>query len=374
MTPTGSFAALDLIEPLQRALATLGFQVPTPIQAAAIPPILAGRDVIGCAQTGTGKTAAFALPILQNLALVRTTGPRKIRVLVLSPTRELASQITRTFEACGRHLGFRSAVLFGGVGQGRQVDALRRGVDVLVATPGRLLDLHDQRHVDLRHVTTFVLDEADRMLDMGFIHDLKRIVGLLPSERQNLLFSATMPRKLHDLVSGFLRSPLRVEVASESPTSDRIDQSVWFVAKPDKNRMLTRILRDQQPERALVFTRTKHGADRLVKHLEREGIDAAAIHGNKSQGARERALENFRRGGIRVLVATDVAARGIDVDGISHVFNVDLPPEPEVYVHRIGRTARIGRTGIAISFCDDGEMGSLRAIERLTAVKLKRAA
>jgi ATP-dependent RNA helicase RhlE len=294
--------------------------------------------------------------------------------LVLSPTRELASQISRTFDACGRHLGYRTAVLFGGVGQGRQVDALRRGVDVLVATPGRLLDLHDQRHVDLRHVTTLVLDEADRMLDMGFIHDMRRIVGLLPTDRQNLLFSATMPRSLHELASSFLRSPLRVEVASESPPSDRIEQSVWFVAKLDKGRMLTRILRDQRPERALVFTRTKHGADRLVKHLERDGIDAAAIHGNKSQNQRERALESFRRGGIRVLVATDVAARGIDVDGITHVINVDLPPEPEVYVHRIGRTARVGRTGVAISFCDDAEVGSLRAIERLTAIKLKRAA
>jgi len=370
--PPDSFATLALIEPLGRAIDALGYRIPTAIQAAAIPPILAGRDVVGCAQTGTGKTAAFVLPILQNLAKARPAGARRIRVLVLAPTRELASQIANTFEGCGRHLALRVAVVFGGVGQARQVESLRRGVDILVATPGRLLDLRGQRHVDLAHVETFVMDEADRMLDLGFVHDVEEIVRALPPRRQNLLFSATMPRTLHLLASSFLRDPLRVEVPSESPAGDRIEQSVLFVAKNDKRQLLAHVLFEERPERALVFTRTKHGADRLVRHLAREGIDSAAIHGNKSQGQRERALESFRRGRVRILVATDVAARGIDVDDITHVINVDLPTEAEVYVHRIGRTARIGRTGIAISFCDDGERRSLGAIERLARANLRR--
>ncbi len=361
-----TFSDLDLIEPLQRAVAHEGYESPTPIQAGAIPLLLQGRDVLGCAQTGTGKTAAFALPILQFLAEAPARpGKRRIRVLVLSPTRELAAQIGESFRAYGRYLDFRHVVIFGGVSQTPQVETLRRGVDVLVATPGRLLDLQGQGFIRLDDVDFFVLDEADRMLDMGFIHDIRRVLRLLPPERQNLLFSATLPPDITKLASSFLHDPQRVEVTPPATTVELIDQSVMFVRRPDKRRLLAELLRTPELERALVFTRTKHGANRLVKQLDRAGISAAAIHGNKSQGARTRALDGFRKGTIPVLVATDVASRGIDVDGVSHVFNFDLPNEPESYVHRIGRTGRAGNTGLAIAFCDETEGEYLRDIEQL---------
>jgi ATP-dependent RNA helicase RhlE len=372
-----AFSELPLMEPLQRALAGEGYVTPTPIQAGAIPLLLSGRDVLGCAQTGTGKTAAFALPILQSLAASRSRpktkqrtktkrGPRRrIKTLVLSPTRELAAQIGRSFEVYGRYLDFRQVVVFGGVSQVPQVKALRRGVDVLVATPGRLLDLHGQGHIDFGDVEFFVLDEADRMLDMGFIHDIRRVLRLLPSERQNLLFSATLPPDIKKLASSFLDNAARVEVSPPATTVELIDQFVMFVRKADKRRLLAELLRSQEIDRALVFTRTKHGANRLAKQLDRADIPAAAIHGNKSQGARTRALDGFRRGRTPVLVATDVASRGIDVDGITHVFNFDLPNEPESYVHRIGRTGRAGHAGVAIAFCDETEKKHLRSIEQL---------
>ena len=363
---TTTFSKLELIDPLLRAVAHEGYERPTLIQAGAIPLLLEGRDVLGCAQTGTGKTAAFALPILQYLAESRPRpGKRQIRALVLSPTRELAAQIGESFRAYGRYLNFRHVVLFGGVSQVPQVKALRRGVDVLVATPGRLLDLVGQGHLHLREVEFFVLDEADRMLDMGFIHDIRRILRLLPDNRQNLLFSATLPPDIAHLASSFLHDPARVEVTPPTTTVELIDQCVMFVRRPDKRRLLAELLHSREVESALVFTRTKHGANRLVKQLVRAGIVATAIHGNKSQGARTRALDGFRRGTIPVLVATDVASRGIDVEGVSHVFNFDLPNEPESYIHRIGRTGRAGNEGIAIAFCDETEGGYLRDIEQL---------
>ncbi len=361
-----TFANLDLIEPLRRAVAHEGYEIPTPIQAQSIPLLLEGRDVLGCAQTGTGKTAAFALPMLQHL--VGTPAPRGkkiIRALVLSPTRELAAQIDESFGAYGRYLQVPHTVIFGGVNQSGQVKILRRGVEVLVATPGRLLDLMGQGIIDLGRVELFVLDEADRMLDMGFIHDIKRVLRVLPPRRQNLLFSATMPRSIADLASSFLNNPAWVEVTPNVKTVDQIEQRVMFVARADKRRLLAELLHSPEVERVLVFTRTKHGANRLVKQLDRAGIRGAAIHGNKSQSARRKALEGFRNGSNPVLVATDLAARGIDVEGISHVFNFDLPNEPETYVHRIGRTGRAGMTGIAISFCDETEGEYLRDIEKL---------
>jgi ATP-dependent RNA helicase RhlE len=366
------FASLGITEQLAQAVAACGYTTPTPVQAQAIPPLLAGRDVLGCAQTGTGKTAAFALPVLQHLAAqpFRGSGRRPIRALVLTPTRELAAQIGASFETYGGDLRLRHHVIFGGVGQAPQVRALRAGIDILVACPGRLLDLHGQGLVDLSSVDHFVLDEADRMLDMGFIHDVRRVLRLLPSRRQNLLFSATMPKAIVELAGSFLHDPVQVSVTPEALTVDLIEQKVMFVSSADKRRLLAHILHQGGIEQALVFTRTKHGANRLVKQLDQDGIAAQAIHGNKSQTARTRALDAFRAGGLGVLVATDVASRGIDVDGVSHVFNFDLPNEPESYVHRIGRTGRAGRTGSAVAFCDQTEGEQLRAIERLIGQRI----
>ncbi|HEX6144481.1 MAG TPA: DEAD/DEAH box helicase [Geminicoccaceae bacterium] len=370
-----SFSGLDLLEPIQRAVSAQGYTTPTPIQAQAIPHLLQRRDLLGCAQTGTGKTAAFTLPILDRLAREpRQAGPRGCRTLILTPTRELAAQISDSIRDYGRFLNLRSTVIFGGVGQGTQVRAMARGVDLLVATPGRLLDLMGQGHVKLDRLEVFVLDEADRMLDMGFIHDVRRIIRTLPAERQTLLFSATMPAEIANLAKGLLRDPVRVDVAPASTTADKVEQRVMHVAKADKPRLLARLLRDPEIERVLVFARTKHGADRVAKQLDRGGIPADAIHGDKAQNARTRALARFRNGSGRVLVATDIAARGIDVDGITHVINFDLPNVPESYVHRIGRTARAGRDGIAISFCDVEEQPYLRDIEKLIRLRIPVAA
>jgi ATP-dependent RNA helicase RhlE len=366
-----SFAELGLIEPIQRAVRAERYLTPTPIQLQSIPHLLAGRDLLGCAQTGTGKTAAFALPILQRLAgAPRRAGPKACRALVLTPTRELAAQIEASFATYGRHLPLRRAVIFGGVGQNPQVQAMARGVDVLVATPGRLLDLIGQGFIRLDRLEVFVLDEADRMLDMGFIHDVRRVIAALPRQRQTLFFSATISPEIAALAGGILTDPVRVGIRPVASTAERIEQRVMFVEKADKRRLLAQVLKDQAIDRVLVFTRTKHGADRVVKQLAQDGVAADAIHGNKSQNARTRALERFRSGAGRVLVATDIAARGIDVDGISHVVNYDLPNVPESYVHRIGRTARAGRSGVAISFCDGEERAYLRAIEALTKVRI----
>ena len=365
------FSELGLAEPLQRALIERDHKTPTPIQARAIPEVLAGRDVLAIAQTGTGKTAAFALPLLHQLAGTKKGGRgRAPRALVLAPTRELAIQIAGEFRAYGTHLRLWLATIFGGVGQGPQVDALARGVDILVATPGRLLDLMGQRRVNLGRVEHFVLDEADRMLDMGFVPDVRRIVAALPMVRQSLMFSATMPPEVARLTSDFLRDPVRVGVTPQATPVERIRQSVFHVPTAGKRRLLTDILDDPALSRVLVFARTKHGADRLATQLGRSGVDAEAIHGDKSQGGRQRALERFRRGEARVLVATDIAARGIDVDDISHVINYELPDSPESYVHRIGRTARAGADGIAYSFCDVGERNNLGQIERLIRQEL----
>jgi ATP-dependent RNA helicase RhlE len=367
-----TFEELGLAQPLLRAVAGQGYTDPTPIQTKAIPHVLARRDLLGCAQTGTGKTAAFALPILQVLTQApappadRGNHRRPIRGLVLSPTRELAAQIGDSFTAYGRHTAIRQTVVFGGVGQAPQVRALQRGVDVLVATPGRLLDLANQGHVDLRNVEVFVLDEADRMLDMGFLPDLRRIIARLPGQRQTLFFSATMPPPIEQLAGAILRDPLRIRVTPVRATTELIEQSVCFVPKPQKLPLLAKLLKTTAVTRALVFTRTKHGADRVARHLARYGIRAEAMHGDKSQSARTRTLAGFRSNRPPVLVATDLAARGIDVDAVSHVFNYDLPHEPETYVHRIGRTGRAGATGTAISLCDHEERGYLRAIQRLT--------
>ncbi len=360
------FSSLGLSEPLLRALASRDYTAPTPIQARAIPHLLQGRDLLGIAQTGTGKTAAFALPMLQLLtASNHRPRPRQPRSLVLAPTRELATQIADSFAAYGRHLHQRVAIVFGGVGQQPQVQTLHRGVDILVATPGRLLDLMQQRHAALDDVEILVLDEADRMLDMGFLPDVRRILAALPSRRQSLLFSATMPQDITSLAHHILRDPLRVEVTPPAATADRVEQFVYHVPKAKKRDLLVSLLADPAFVRTLVFTRTKHGADKVAKSLQQANVDAHAIHGNKSQGARERALDAFRDGKSHVLVATDIAARGIDVPEITHVVNFDLPNVPESYVHRIGRTARAGRAGIAISFCDDEEREYLRDIEKL---------
>ena len=361
-----SFSELQLIEPLQKALHGLGYTTPTPIQAQAIPPLLAGRDLLGCAQTGTGKTAAFALPLLQKLAATRASlAPRSARVLVLTPTRELALQVADSFRSYGRYLGLRLAVVYGGVGQTPQVRACARGVDVLVATPGRLLDLMNQGCVRLDRLSAFVLDEADRMLDMGFLPDIKRVLAAVPAQRQTLLFSATMPPNIAQLADSLLTNPAKVKVTPEATPVELIDQKVLFVAQGDKRALLGELLKDAQAQRVLVFTRTKHGANRVAKQLAQLKVAAEAIHGDKSQNARQAALEKFRSGGTRVLVATDLAARGIDVEGVTHVINYDLPMDPESYVHRIGRTGRAGAAGIALSFCDATERACLRAIERL---------
>jgi len=363
------FRALGLSRPIVGALMGEGYTAPTPIQAEVIPHALAGRDVLGCAPTGTGKTAAFVLPILEALATSERSGC--IRALVVTPTRELAAQIADRVSVYGHHQGARYAVVYGGVGQRGQEVALRRSPDVLIATPGRLLDLMQQGLVRLDGVTHLVLDEADRMLDMGFVHDVRRIRAAIPRTCQTLLFSATIPADIQALANGMLVDPVRVTVAPEVTTAENVAQTVVFVARHEKRAVLERMLRGAGVERALVFTRTKHGADRLSAQLERSGIESAAIHGNKSQGARERALEDFRRGVTRVLVATDVAARGIDVDGVSHVFNFELPDAAESYVHRIGRTGRAGATGSAVSLCDPiAERILLRDIERLIRQRL----
>jgi ATP-dependent RNA helicase RhlE len=361
------FVELGLIPPIAQAVAGQGYETPTPIQAQAIPHVLAGRDLLGLAQTGTGKTAAFALPILQRLAHISPgRGHRHIRCLVLTPTRELASQIGESFTTYGKHLPLRTAVIFGGVGMEAQKQALKNGIDILVATPGRLLDLAGQRLVDLRTLEVFVLDEADRMLDMGFIHDVKRVIGLLPSRRQTLFFSATMPREAQELADRLLHDPETVAVTPPSTTAERVEQEAFLVEKADKRALLVEVLRDSAMKRVLVFSRTKHGANRIAEHLVKAGIGAEAIHGNKSQNARERALANFKNGRIRVLVATDIAARGIDIDDVTHVVNFDVPEVPETYVHRIGRTARAGASGMALTFIEQEERPDWRNIVKLT--------
>ncbi|MGH7244460.1 MAG: DEAD/DEAH box helicase [Phycisphaerales bacterium] len=364
------FSELNLSAPVLRALIEEGYTIPTGIQAQAIPPLMAGSDLLGCAQTGTGKTAAFALPILHLLTSTPADkthrGPYLPRVLVLSPTRELANQIGESFAAYGRHTGLRGTCIYGGVSQGRQVRALREGIDILVATPGRLIDLIEQRHVDLSQIKILVLDEADRMLDMGFIAPIRRIVSLLSPQRQTMMFSATMPREIMKLADSLLKNPVKVAVTPVASAAPMIEQSLYMVQKLMKPALLEHILQEAKVTRAVVFTKTKHGADKLSKVLNRSGISAVAIHGNKAQSQRERALDGFRAGRSRILVATDVAARGLDVDGITHVFNFDLPMEPEAYVHRIGRTGRAGAKGIAISFCDGAERGLMRDIERVT--------
>jgi ATP-dependent RNA helicase RhlE len=358
-----TFEELKLQDSLLRAVKAEGYSTPTPIQAQAIPHVLEGKDVLACAQTGTGKTAAFALPILQRLGAPPAQG-RPVRCLVLTPTRELATQIGDSFATYGKNTLLRHTVIFGGVSQAAQVSALRRGVDVLVATPGRLLDLMKQRLVTFQGLEILVLDEADRMLDMGFIHDVKRIIAAIPKKRQTLFFSATMPPEIQELSSSILSEPVRIEVTPVATTAETVDQRIYFVGKEQKRSLLVHLLADPTMTRALVFTRTKSGANRITRHLEESGVSADVIHGNKSQNARERALESFKDGEVRVLVATDIAARGIDVDGISHVINFDLPNIPESYVHRIGRTGRAGARGIALSFCDSEERAYLRDIER----------
>ena len=366
-----SFSELGLAAPILHALQARNHTQPTPIQAQAIPALLSGRDMLGIAQTGTGKTAAFALPILDRLSQrpsrAKGRGPR---ALILAPTRELAIQIGDEIRAYGKQLPLRHSVIFGGVGQRPQVDALARGLDILVATPGRLLDLVQQRHARLDSVSHLVLDEADRMLDMGFVRDVRKIVAALPKQRQSLLFSATMPGEVARLSGEILKDPLRVEVTPQSTPVERIEQSVYHVAAGGKLGLLADILADPALSRVMVFSRTKHRANRVAEQLEKRGIAADAIHGNKSQSARQRALARFRSGEARVLVATDIAARGIDIDGVSHVINFELPNEPESYVHRIGRTARAGAGGVAIAFCDAAERGYLRDIERLTGQRL----
>ena len=361
------FSDFPFVAPIMKALAREGYVTPTPIQVQAIPLVLAGHDVLGIAQTGTGKTAAFALPILDRLSRsTKKRTPKSCRALVLSPTRELANQIAESFRAYGRDLALRTEVIFGGVPVNRNIRACAPGVDILVATPGRLLDLIDQRALTLSEIEILVLDEADQMLDLGFIHALKRIVAMLPKQRQSLFFSATMPQTIAGLAAKFLTDPVEVAVAPVATTAERVDQGVMFVPQKAKQALLANVLKDESYARVLVFTRTKHGADRVVRHMEKERINAAAIHGNKSQPQRERALKSFRDGETRVLIATDIAARGIDVDGVTHVINFELPNVPESYVHRIGRTARAGNAGIALSFCADDEKPYLRDIQKLT--------
>jgi len=367
-----SFNQLQLIEPVLRALSQEGYTTPTPIQEQSIPVVLQHRDLLGCAQTGTGKTAAFAIPILQLMTEQQTVhhGRRPIKTLILTPTRELAIQIEESFKAYGRFLDLKSLVIFGGVSQVNQVHALHRGVDILVATPGRLIDLINQNHISLRDIKFFVLDEADRMLDMGFVHDVKRIIAKLPSKRQTLFFSATMPPEIQSLANVLLTNPYKVEVTPVSSTADTVKQDLYYVEKKSKIALLTYILGDQSIKSLLVFSRTKHGADRISKELSKVGIRSEAIHGNKSQNARQLALNNFKTRKTRVLVATDIAARGIDIDELGHVINFDLPNVPETYVHRIGRTGRAGANGQAFSFCDAEEKEFLRDIQKLIGKKI----
>ncbi len=361
------FTDLKIIEPILCALKEEGYSTPTPIQEKAIPFILSGRDLLGCAQTGTGKTAAFAIPMLQLLSkpYAAKPGQKSIRALILTPTRELAIQIEESFRAYGRELRLKPLVIFGGVSQVPQTNALERGADILVATPGRLLDLMNQGYINLKDIEIFVLDEADRMLDMGFVHDVKRVITKLPQKRQTLFFSATMPNEIQSLANAILTNPQKVEVTPISSTADTINQSLFFVDKDSKKMLLSFLLQDADIKSALVFTRTKHGADKVVKDLIRLNIKAEAIHGNKSQNARQRALTNFKERTTRVLVATDIAARGIDVDELTHVINYELPNVPETYVHRIGRTGRAGLSGVAFSFCEYEELPYLKDIQKL---------
>jgi len=371
-----TFKDLQLIEPILKALINEGYSVPTPIQEKAIPILLQGKDVLGCAATGTGKTAAFSIPVLQKLQIESEnpsenyfnkskTNRKPVKALILTPTRELASQIGDSFSAYGKFTSLKHTVIYGGVNQRSQTDALRKGVDILVATPGRLLDLVNQGHVNLRHVDFFILDEADRMLDMGFINDIKRVVNLIPANRQTLLFSATMPREIADLAESLLSDPVRIDIIPEAATIDLIDQHLYYADKANKTSLLIDLLNNDDVESALVFSRTKHGADKLSKNLYKAGIGCDAIHGNKSQNARQKTLQNFKRKKTRVLIATDIASRGIDISQISHVINYDLPEDAETYVHRIGRTGRAGNSGKAISFCDSGELGLLKSIQKL---------
>lgn len=369
-----TFQSLFLIQPILKALQEEGYETPTPIQAEAIPILLQGKDLLGCAQTGTGKTAAFAIPILQLLAGNPTyEKKKKIRALIVTPTRELAIQIEDSFKSYGRHLDLKATVVFGGVGQTPQTDALRRGVDILVATPGRLLDLIGQGYISLGDISLFVLDEADRMLDMGFIHDIKKLLVLLPKQKQSLFFSATMPPEIVKLASTILHNPSKVEVTPVSSTADTITQFLYYVDRVNKNALLLHILKNKDIKTALVFTRTKYGADKVVKILQKNQITAEAIHGNKAQNARQRALSNFKAQTTRVLVATDIAARGIDVDDLAFVINYEIPNIPETYVHRIGRTGRAGANGTALSFCDQEEKAYLKDIEKLIGKKIPLA-
>ncbi|AKQ46911.1 DEAD/DEAH box helicase [Rufibacter radiotolerans] len=362
-----TFSELNLIEPLLQALQEEGYTTPTPIQEQAIPPVLNGDDMLGCAQTGTGKTAAFSLPLLQRLHEAGPAHPAKaIRALILTPTRELALQIGDSIKSYGRHTNIKHSVIFGGVGQVPQVQQIRNGVDILVATPGRLLDLMNQGLLSLKHIETFILDEADRMLDMGFIHDVRKVIAQIPAKRQTLLFSATMPQEIQKLSASILRDPVYVEVTPVSSTVEKISQKVYFVEKLEKRALLRHLFQEEGITRALVFSRTKHGADRIAKELSKAGITAQSIHGDKAQSSRVKALTQFKNNELQALVATDIAARGIDVDDLTHVINIDLPNEPETYVHRIGRTGRAGADGMALSFCDDTELPYLRDIERLT--------
>ena len=366
-----TFENLNLIEPILKALEKEGYTNPTPIQEESIPIVLDGFDLLGCAQTGTGKTAAFSIPIIQHLHKNAKRGGKKgIKALILTPTRELAIQIGESFYSYGRFTELTHAVIFGGVSQKPQTDALRSGIDILVATPGRLIDLINQGHVDLRTLEYFVLDEADRMLDMGFIHDIKRILPLLPKKRQSLFFSATMPAEIAHLANNILQDPKRVEVTPQSSTVEKIDQCLYYVEKDDKKDLLIQLLKNPALESVLVFARTKHGCDKIAKLLDKAGYKAEAIHGNKSQNARQRALSNFKDRTTRILIATDIAARGIDVDHLSHVINYELPNVPETYVHRIGRTGRAGREGAAIAFCDGEEVPLLRDIHKVIGIKI----
>lgn len=366
------FKELELIEPILKALETEGYTNPTPIQEQAIPSALAGKDILGCAQTGTGKTAAFSIPILQLVCQSQLNGnfTRGIKALILTPTRELAIQIDESIAAYGKNLRISHEVIFGGVSQHHQVINLKKGVDILTATPGRLLDLMQQGFIHLKDIRFFVLDEADRMLDMGFINDVKKVVAKLPEKKQTLFFSATMPDEIEKLANTLLKNPVTIAVTPVSSTVEKIEQAIYFVEKENKKNLLQDLLQDPTIKSALVFTRTKHGADKVVKNLVKQGITAEAIHGNKSQNARQRALNNFKNGSTRILVATDIAARGIDVDGLSHVFNYELPNVPETYVHRIGRTGRAGESGMAISFCDTEERAYLKDIQKLIKIEL----
>ncbi|MDD4516295.1 DEAD/DEAH box helicase [Massilibacteroides sp.] len=366
-----TFKELEIIEPILKALEEKGYETPTPIQTKAIPTVLNNKDIVGLAQTGTGKTAAFAIPILQQLAAKKEVSSKsKIKALVLTPTRELAIQINDCFGEYGRYTGLRHCVIFGGVKQKQQTDQLQRGVDILIATPGRLLDLMNQGFIRLDNISHFVLDEADRMLDMGFIHDIKRILPKLPKKKQTLLFSATMPSAIATLSRSFQNNPVRIEVNPESSTVDTVSQYLYYVEKQEKKGLLVELLKKEQTQTILVFSKTKYGADKIAKNLCKAGISSEAIHGNKSQNSRQRALGNFKSGKTRVLIATDIAARGIDIDILELVINYDLPDVPETYVHRIGRTGRAGRKGKALSFCSKEEQGQLRDIQKLTGRKL----